>query len=69
MNSQRAFGIVAAYYAVANLASMGLELSLRETIKSLRSARLVVLTLVWGWVEFAGRCDRMNSIGRGYVKC
>jgi len=29
---------------------MGLELNLRATIKSLRSARLVILTLGWGWV-------------------
>jgi BASS family bile acid:Na+ symporter len=29
---------------------MGLELNLKETIKSLRSARLVILTLLWGWV-------------------
>ena len=50
MNSQDAFGLVALFYAVANLGSMGLELNLRETVKSLRSARLVILTLVWGWV-------------------
>ena len=50
MTLQTVFGILVVLYSVANLASMGLELNLRETIKSLRSARLVVLTLVWGWV-------------------
>jgi BASS family bile acid:Na+ symporter len=29
---------------------MGLELNLQETIKSLRSPRLVILTLVWSWI-------------------
>ena len=50
MTLQTVFGILVILYSVANLASMGLELNLRETIKSLRSARLVMLTLVWGWV-------------------
>ena len=50
MNLETVFGILVVLYSVANLASMGLELNLPETIKSLRSARLVVLTLVWGWV-------------------
>jgi bile acid:Na+ symporter, BASS family len=50
MTLQTAFGILVVLYTVTNLASMGLELNLRETLKSLRSVRLVVLTLVWGWV-------------------
>ena len=50
MNSQDAFGIVAVFYAVANLGSMGLELDLRETLKSLRSLRVLALTLGWCWV-------------------
>jgi BASS family bile acid:Na+ symporter len=50
MTLQTVFGILVVLYSVANLASMGLELNLHETIKSLRSVRLVVLTLVWGWV-------------------
>ena len=29
---------------------MGFELNLQETIKSLRSPRLVILTLVWSWI-------------------
>lgn len=50
MNAQDAFGLVAMFYAVANLGSMGIELELRETIKSLRSVRVLGLTLVWSWV-------------------
>ena len=50
MNAQAAFGIVAVFYAVANLASMGLELNLREAILSLRSVRVLALTLGWSWV-------------------
>ncbi len=34
MSSQDVFGIVAMFYAVANLGSMGLELKLRETIQA-----------------------------------
>ncbi len=50
MNAQDAFGTVAIFYAVANLASMGLELDLRETLRSLRSVRLLALTLGWSWI-------------------
>lgn len=50
MNPQAAFSIVAVFYSVANLGSMGLELNLRETIKSLRSVRVVGLTLGWSWL-------------------
>ena len=50
MTAQTVFGILVVLYTVTNMASLGLELSLRETMKSLRSARLVVLTLLWGWV-------------------
>jgi BASS family bile acid:Na+ symporter len=50
MTAQDAFGIVAMFYAVANLASMGLELNLRQTITSLRSARVLGLTLGWSWI-------------------
>jgi len=50
MSAQDIFGIVAILYCVANLGSMGLELNLKETIKSLRSPRLVTLTLVWSWI-------------------
>lgn len=50
MNAQDMFGIIAVLYCVANLGAMGLELNLQETIKALRSARLVTLTLVWSWI-------------------
>jgi bile acid:Na+ symporter, BASS family len=50
MTVQTAFEILVLVYTVTNMASLGLELSLRKTMKSLRSARLVVLTLLWGWV-------------------
>jgi bile acid:Na+ symporter, BASS family len=49
MSSQRVFEILVLLYTVTNMASIGLELNLRETLKSLRSARLVLLTLLWGW--------------------
>jgi len=48
------FSIVAILYCVTNLGSMGLELKLKETIKSLRSPRLVILTLVCNWKSGAG---------------
>jgi BASS family bile acid:Na+ symporter len=50
MNAQSAFSIVAVFYSVANLGSMGLEINLRETIKSLRSARVLALALGWSWL-------------------
>jgi len=50
MSAQDAFGILAIFYAVANLASMGLELDLREAIQSLRSVRVLGLTLGWSWL-------------------
>jgi len=50
MSAQDIFGIVAILYCVANLGSMGLELNLTETMKALRSPRLVILTLVWSWI-------------------
>jgi BASS family bile acid:Na+ symporter len=50
MNAQNAFSLVAVFYAVANLASMGLELNLRETLKSLRSVRVLGLALGWSWL-------------------
>ena len=50
MNAQSAFSLVAILYSVANLASMGLEVNLRETIRSLRSVRVLSLTLGWSWI-------------------
>ena len=37
-------------FTVANLAAVGLELNLREALRTLRSARAIALILVWGWV-------------------
>jgi len=50
MSLQDVFQVLVIVYTVSNMASLGLELNLRETVKSLRSPRLVVLTLLWGWV-------------------
>ena len=50
MNSQDMFAIIAMFYAVANLGSMGLELNLGKTIQSLRSVRILGLTLGWSWL-------------------
>jgi hypothetical protein len=50
MTSQDIVGIIAILYCVANLGSMGLELNLSKAIGSLRSSRLVTLTLVWSWI-------------------
>ena len=50
MTLQKVFQILVLLYTVTNMASIGLELNLRETLKSLRSVRLVLLTLLWGWV-------------------
>ncbi len=44
------FNIVVIIYSMSNLASLGIELNLRETIKSLSSYRLIILTLFWGWI-------------------
>lgn len=50
MNQQDWFGIVAILYCVTNLGSMGLELNLPESMKALRSPRLVLLSLFWSWI-------------------
>jgi BASS family bile acid:Na+ symporter len=50
MSRDAVFGLLVMLYTVSNMASIGLELNLRETMTSLRSPRLVGLTLLWGWV-------------------
>jgi len=50
MTPEKVFQILILLYTVSNMASIGLELNSRETLKSLRSPRLVALTLLWGWV-------------------
>ena len=47
---ENAFSMVAVFYSVANLASMGLELNPRETVQSLRSIRVLGLALGWSWL-------------------
>jgi len=50
MDAQSLFKIVVVLYSVSNLLSLGIELNLKETIRSLKSFRLIILTLGWGWV-------------------
>lgn len=50
MDAQIIFKIVVVLYSVSNLLSLGIELNLKETIRSLKSFRLIILTLFWGWV-------------------
>jgi bile acid:Na+ symporter, BASS family len=50
MDAQNLFKIVVVLYSVSNLLSLGIELNLKETIRSLKSFRLIILTLGWGWV-------------------
>ena len=57
MTLQDVFGILVVLYTVSNMASLGLELNLRETMASMRSARLVMLTLCGaGWSAQPSRC-------------
>jgi len=50
MSLQIVFNIVVVVFTVSNLAAMGLELNLREALRTLRSARAIGLILLWGWV-------------------
>ena len=50
MSLQIAFNFVVVVFTVSNLAAMGLELNLRDTLRTLRSARAIGLILLWGWV-------------------
>ena len=45
MDPQNLFKIVVVLYSVSNLLSLGIELNLKETIRSLKSFRLIILTL------------------------
>ena len=70
MSSQDLFGIVAMFYAVANLGSMGLELNLNETFRSLRSVRVLGLTLGWSWIvgpAFAVLLTRVLPMAEPYA--
>ena len=44
------FNPVVVVFTIANLAAMGLELNLRDALRTLRSARAIGLILLWGWV-------------------
>ena len=70
MSSQDIFGIVAMFYAVANLGSMGLELNLGETLRSLRSVRVLGLALGWSWIvgpAFAVLLTLVLPLTEGYA--
>jgi BASS family bile acid:Na+ symporter len=70
MSSQAALGIVCVFYALANLGSMGLEINLRETIQSLRSVRVLALTLGWSWLvgpAFAVLLTRILPMSEPYA--
>jgi BASS family bile acid:Na+ symporter len=50
MSLQDVFTITVVIFTVTNLAAMGLELNLRDALKTLRSAHAIGLILLWGWV-------------------
>ena len=50
MSTEVIFNIVVVVFTVSNLAAMGLEVNLREALRTLRSARAIGLILLWGWV-------------------
>ena len=50
MTVDNIFNVVVIIYSMSNLASLGMELNLRETIRSLSNFRLIIFTLVFGWI-------------------
>jgi BASS family bile acid:Na+ symporter len=50
MTIDTVFNIVVVIFTVANLLAGGLECDLKDALRSLRSPRLIVPTLLWGWV-------------------
>jgi BASS family bile acid:Na+ symporter len=50
MSLQDVFTITVVIFTVSNIGAMGLEMNLREALKTLRSARAIGLILLWGWV-------------------
>ena len=50
MSVDTIFNIVVVIYSMSNLASLGMELDLRETIRSLSSVKLIIFTLLFGWI-------------------
>jgi BASS family bile acid:Na+ symporter len=47
---QTMFAPLVIVFTVANLGSMGLQVDIPPVLKTLRSAKLLALVLVWGWV-------------------
>ena len=50
MSLMEVFKITVVIFTVSNLAAMGLEVNLRDALRTLRSARAIGLILLWGWV-------------------
>ena len=50
MTVDNIFNVVVIIYSMSNLASLGMELNLRETIRSLGNFRLIIFTLFFGWI-------------------
>lgn len=50
MSIDQTYNLVVVVFTVANLGAMGLELEFRDAVRNLRNPRLVLLTLLWGWV-------------------
>lgn len=50
MTIEAIFNITVVVFTVANLASMGLELNVRDALKALRHPRFVALVVAWSWV-------------------
>lgn len=50
MTVDNIFNVVIIIYSMSNLASLGMELNLRETIRSLGNLRLIIFTLFFGWI-------------------
>jgi predicted Na+-dependent transporter len=63
------FNITVVVFTVANLLAGGLECDLKEALKWLRSPKLVVPTLLWGWVvgpALAWLIIRFLPLSEGY---
>lgn len=50
MSIETWFNLTVVVFTVASLMAGGLECDLKDALKSLRSAKLIAPTLIWGWV-------------------
>ena len=50
MSMETWFNLTVIVFTVASLMAGGLECDLKDALKSLRSARLIAPTLIWGWI-------------------